>query len=150
MLFRSLPSRAASTAVIDSEEAANLQGLGDLLVSRDGGPVLRGQAGWVHDDEMAALVEHWRQHSPTPDPTDPIVVDSGDDITREHEDSNLIDLATDIVVSGRTTSPSALQRRLGIGFARSLRLLSILEELGVVGPTRGIEGRRVLVPDKDR
>ena len=68
-----LPSRGASTAVIDSEEATNLQGLGDLLVSRDGGPVLRAQAGWVHDHEMAALVEHWRQHSPTPDPTDPIV-----------------------------------------------------------------------------
>ena len=42
-------------------------------------------------------------------------------------------------------SASLLQRRLGIGFNRSARLIEQMEREGVVGPARGQKPRAVLV-----
>jgi S-DNA-T family DNA segregation ATPase FtsK/SpoIIIE len=38
-----------------------------------------------------------------------------------------------------------LQRRLRIGYTRAARVMDILEERGVVGPTRGAEPREILI-----
>ena len=45
-----------------------------------------------------------------------------------------------------------LQRRLKVGYPRAARLMDELEDLGVVGPSRGGgRGRDVLIdPDEDR
>ena len=38
-----------------------------------------------------------------------------------------------------------LQRRLGLGYARSARILDLLEERGVIGPGAGAKAREVLI-----
>ncbi len=57
------------------------------------------------------------------------------------------DLAFAIKLFGHTQRPSAsaLQRHLRIGYMRAARVLNIMEERGLVGPPRGMEGRECYI-----
>ena len=66
--------------------------------------------------------------------TDTDVVDEGD-----------ITAAMKVIKDTRRASTSSLQRRLRIGYTRAARVMDILEERGIVGPTRGAEPREILI-----
>lgn len=51
------------------------------------------------------------------------------------------------VIQAGKASASLLQRRLRIGYARTARLLDILEDHGVIGPADGARPRDVLVSE---
>lgn len=59
-------------------------------------------------------------------------------------DYDLYIKAKNLVISKGIASASLLQRNINIGYARAARLLELLEENGVIGPTRGIHPRQVL------
>ena len=58
----------------------------------------------------------------------------------------MYDQAARLVVSSRKASASFIQRKLRLGYARSARLLDMMERDGLVGPNDGSRGRPVLVP----
>jgi S-DNA-T family DNA segregation ATPase FtsK/SpoIIIE len=69
---------------------------------------------------------------------------SGEGATDEPRDEKFRE-AAELVVQVKQASVSLLQRRLGIGYARSGRLVDQLERAGVVGKERGSKPREVLM-----
>jgi S-DNA-T family DNA segregation ATPase FtsK/SpoIIIE len=65
-------------------------------------------------------------------------------------DDALMDDAVSVLREYRRASVSLLQRRLGIGYTRAARLMDVLQDRGVVGPSEDGRSRVVLdvgVPD---
>ena len=61
------------------------------------------------------------------------------------EDDELLQQAMEIIRQTRRASTSALQRRLSIGYTRAARIMDLLEQKGVVGPTQGANPRDILI-----
>ncbi|WP_337553341.1 DNA translocase FtsK, partial [Massilicoli timonensis] len=47
------------------------------------------------------------------------------------------------VIEARKASTSLIQRKFSIGYSRAARLIDVLEENGVIGPSRGSKPREV-------
>jgi len=63
------------------------------------------------------------------------------------DDDVLLDEAIKLVVETGTASVSFLQRRMKMEYARAARILDIMEEKGIVGPSRGAKPRDILVDE---
>lgn len=61
----------------------------------------------------------------------------------------LLDEAKQLVIESGTASASFLQRRMKIGYARAARLLDLMEEGGVIGPSNGAKPRDILMDSVD-
>jgi S-DNA-T family DNA segregation ATPase FtsK/SpoIIIE len=145
----SVSSLADSRAILDQPGAERLMGRGDLLLLTDSSSIPRRiQGPWVGEDEVHAVVAHWRRQS------GPRYIDGveGEEISGnrsgrgvEDDDDEFLPRAMELVVRSQLGSPSMLQRKLRIGFARADRLMDLLERRGIVGPSEGSKPRAVLM-----
>lgn len=155
-----IPSRLAfatasmqdSRVILDEGGAERLIGKGDLLYKHAAAPrPMRIQGAIISEKELEALVG-WTKRQRDVSYVEGIVteglvrgqgsLDYDDD---EHDDEALTRLAMDLIVRSQLGSTSMLQRKLRVGFARAGRLMDMLEERGVVGPSQGSKPRDVLM-----
>lgn len=168
-----------SRVILDQPGAERLVGKGDLLMlGPSSSTANRVQGCWVEESEVRSIVKHWidqapefatdetvradtpglgapeQSHSPIPAPggitstppslgiTDaaPAPVEDGDE---------LLGQAMELVVQTQLGSTSMLQRKLRVGFARAGRIMDLLEESGIVGPSTGSKARDVLISPEE-
>ncbi|NDG66825.1 MAG: DNA translocase FtsK [Actinobacteria bacterium] len=143
-----------SRVILDRPGAEKLVGKGDMLLLPGNTNIAqRVQGSWVTEEEVRAIVAHWRRQAPE------VVYVSGieGEVTAgggsgvyggssgDDGDDELLKQAMELVVNAGVGSTSMLQRKLKVGFARAGRLMDLLEERGVVGPGEGSKARAVLM-----
>jgi S-DNA-T family DNA segregation ATPase FtsK/SpoIIIE len=111
------------------------------------------QGAWVSEAEVHRVVEFVREQQNTKyDEVEVFeVADKANEVNDEFEgeDPEMMRQAIELVVRSQLGSTSMLQRKLRIGFARAGRVMDILENKGIVGPSEGSKARAVLVSEED-
>ena len=164
-----IPSRLAfavasatdSKVILDQLGAERLVGQGDMLLLGAGSSAAqRIQGSWVEESEVAAIVGQWRKQTPVIEDhyvkgvADEEVAGSGSSGGGSAgggsgDDDEMLAQAMELVVRSGLGSTSMLQRKLKVGFARAGRLMDLLEERGVVGPSEGSKARTVMMTPEE-
>ena len=167
-----------SRVILDQPGAERLVGKGDLLMlGPSSSTPHRVQGCWVEEDEVRSIVKHWRDQAPEfaaddalsganasgpGSPDSPLPGAGGISATppsltsiteappaADNGGDELLTQAMDLVVQTQLGSTSMLQRKLRVGFARAGRIMDLLEEAGVVGPSTGSKARDVLISPEE-
>jgi S-DNA-T family DNA segregation ATPase FtsK/SpoIIIE len=148
-------SQADSRVILDMNGAEKLVGHGDMLFApANASKPTRLQAAWVTEkeiQEVSAWIRGQREAV-----YEASIEGLGRAPTAEEEasaalgdDDDLLEEAADLVIRSQLGSTSMLQRKLKVGFARAGRLMDLLEERGIVGPSQGSKARDVLVTPEE-
>jgi S-DNA-T family DNA segregation ATPase FtsK/SpoIIIE len=148
-----------SRVILDQPGAERLVGKGDMLLLPGNSSVAqRIQGSFVSEEEVRTVVAHWRGQAPEVSYVSGVDADGGpageDGVTssanafsaaNDDDDEAMVRQAMDLVVRSQLGSTSMLQRKLKVGFARAGRIMDLLEQRGVVGPSEGSKARAVLM-----
>lgn len=161
-----VPARAAfavssqtdSRVILDQVGAEKLVGKGDMLLLPGNSAVAqRIQGCWVEEEEVRKVVAFWRKQAPVQyvsgvegeepgnAPGAAITESAITEGAADDSDDALVRRAMELVVRSGLGSTSMLQRKLGVGFARAGRIMDLLEQRGIVGPSTGSKAREVLM-----
>jgi DNA segregation ATPase FtsK/SpoIIIE, S-DNA-T family len=120
-----------------------------LMLTASSSRTERIQGAWVDEECVRKVVAHWRRQTARPNYIEGVQGIDGPGGGRgaldEDDGDDLFDDAMELVVSSGLGSTSMLQRKLRVGFARAGRLMDLLEQRGVVGPSEGSKARTVLM-----
>jgi S-DNA-T family DNA segregation ATPase FtsK/SpoIIIE len=154
-------SATDSRVILDQTGAERLLGKGDMLLLGPSSSIAqRVQGSWVTEDEVRNIAAFWKRQ--TPELTYDEAVQGSEDgggaasmfggggsSGGGDDDDDLLAQAVELVVRSQLGSTSMLQRKLKVGFARAGRIMDLLEEKGVVGPSTGSKAREVLMTPEE-
>jgi len=142
-------SRTDSRVILDMNGAESLLGHGDSLYLPAGKPEpYRIHGSYVSGEEIERVVSFLKSQGTAPAVIDDTALAEAT-VTDSDADDDLYEEAMRLVVLHQQASTSMLQRRLKVGYSRAARLLDLLEERGIVGPSEGAKGREVLLSEHD-
>ena len=145
-----LATRVDSRTILDSMGAESLLGKGDMLFLPPGaGRVRRLHGPLVTEDEIEAVVSHWKEQARPSYENEYLESPDGDEgQSRAGGKADFKDPmygdAVRLVLDAGKASTSTLQRRLRLGYGRAARILDAMEEEGIIGPPAGSRPRKVL------
>jgi len=145
----SVTSQVDSRTIIDGQGAEKLLGLGDMLyLSTELGKPRRVQGVFCTEEEISSIVAFIRQqapddrydHSVLEEPTESRFVSAGG---LDDAEEALLREAYELVSRQGKASTSMLQTHMRLGYNKAKRLITAMEERGMIGPERGGKMREV-------
>jgi S-DNA-T family DNA segregation ATPase FtsK/SpoIIIE len=161
LIKANIPSRIAfmtasqtdSRVILDTAGADKLVGHGDMLfLPANANKPSRIQGAWVTEKEVLDVTDWVRAQRGTEYIASiegmgkPVVEGEDDEMS---DDDELLAQAMELVIRSQLGSTSMLQRKLKVGFARAGRLMDLMEDRGVVGPSLGSKAREVLITPEE-
>ena len=141
-------SKYDSRTVLGEVGAEQLLGNGDMLMSKNGGNIIRYQSAFISDNEVNKLIKEIKRSQKVEylEELDEIIknnIDSFDSLSEEDEE--LITKSIDLIKSTNKASTSFLQRNFQIGYNKAARIMEALEQRGVVSPPNHTGKRDILI-----
>lgn len=134
-----------SRVILDSIGAENLLGRGDMLyLAADAAAPKRIQGCFVSDDEVRAVVAHWKKWT-----DEQVAKNKRQKVGRAPwerglsrrerlaEEEPLLEQAIELVITEGEGSASLIQRKLELGYPRAARIIDMMAELGIIGESEG-------------
>lgn len=145
-------SKVDSRTVLDANGADKLLGKGDMLFLKPGmEKLIRGQAPFVVDDEINAVVQFWADQGNPEYHPEITAAQEGKAASAggAQEKDELFDEAVAVVLETGQASTSNLQRRLRLGYTRAARIIDQMEAEGLIGPAQGAKPRDIYIGRED-
>jgi S-DNA-T family DNA segregation ATPase FtsK/SpoIIIE len=146
-------SKTDSRTILDRNGAEALLGMGDMLFMPPGtGGIKRVHGCYVSEEEVHRIVAHLKEQGSPEYDMGILVSDDDEDGKAElptggNDSDELYDQAVRIAAENRQVSTSFLQRKLKIGYNRAARIIEMMEEQGIVGPSDGTSRPREVFID---
>ncbi|MDB6069016.1 MAG: 4tm region of dna translocase ftsk/spoiiie [Verrucomicrobiales bacterium] len=143
-----------SRVILDAKGADKLVGKGDMLYVPPGtAKMVRAQGAFVTDDEIVALVQHCKEQSgglKIEASVNEAINGPAKAVEKlSEEEEETLQNCIDIVMQERKASTSLLQRRLRLGYGRAARMMDLMEQRGIIGPSDGPTKPREILIDLD-
>ena len=146
-----------SRTILDMAGAEKLVGKGDMLFNPLGsGKPIRVQGAFISDSEVNGVIDFVRSQVEETEYSEAVIDKIEQANVPDAEKGNTADMgdellpeAIELVVSAGQASVSMLQRRFRIGYNRAARIVDMMEERQIIGPSEGSKPRKVLISEED-
>ncbi len=141
-------SKYDSRTVLGEIGAEQLLGNGDMLMSKNGGNIIRYQSAFISDNEVNKLIQEIKKSQDVNylDELDEIIKNNDENFDNlSEEDEAMVAKAIDLIKSTNKASTSFLQRNFQIGYNKAARIMEALEQRGVVSQPNHTGKREILI-----
>ena len=141
-------SKYDSRTVLGEIGAEQLLGNGDMLMTKNGGNIIRYQSAFISDREVNKLIKEIKRSQKVNylQELNEIITKENDNFDNlSDEDEALISKSIDLIKNSNKASTSFLQRNFQIGYNKAARIMEALEQRGVVSPPNHNGKRDILI-----
>ena len=141
-------SKYDSRTVLGEIGAEQLLGNGDMLMSKNGGNLIRYQSAFISDNEVNKLIKEIKRSQRVQylEELEEVINNNDEGFeSLSEEDEILISKSIDLIKSTNKASTSFLQRNFQVGYNKAARIMEALEQRGVVSPPNHAGKRDILI-----